>query len=121
MAIDRLYVVTAFVWLICGMVFGIFLGITDQLNLSNTHAHMGLLGFVLSILFGLLHRGWPEMREGRLAIWQYGIYQVGAVILVAGKYQIDTTQSSPIVAPGSLIVVLGTALMGWLFLTSAKN
>ena len=121
MALDRLYVLTAFVWLIFGMVFGIYLGITDQTNLANSHAHIGLLGFVLSTLFGLLHRAWPALRISPLSRWQFWIYQIGTVLLVIGKYQVDTSEVSPIVAPGALIVVTGTLLMAWLFATKSAG
>lgn len=121
MALDRLFVSIAFGWLVFGMLFGIYLGITDQLNLSNTHAHIGLLGFVLSCLFGLLHKSWPSLRTSRFAKPQLWIYEIGVLILVYGKYQIDTSGTSPVVAPGSLIVVAGTLLMVWIFATKSAE
>ncbi|SPH17167.1 hypothetical protein DEA8626_00683 [Defluviimonas aquaemixtae] len=112
---DRLYVMTGFVWLIFGMVFGIYLGITDQLQFSNSHAHANLLGFVISVLFGLIYRGWPVLLSHRLAMPQFALYQVGAVVLVAAKYDIDNGGAGRLAAPGSMIVVLGTLLMFWMF------
>ncbi|MGO4855598.1 hypothetical protein [Phaeovulum sp. W22_SRMD_FR3] len=111
MNLDRVYVRTGLVWLVLGMVYGIYLGITDQLNLANSHAHAGLLGFVTSCLFGLLHRNWPGMRLGKLAQPQYWIYQAGVVLLVAGKMVVDMGGTPGLAAFGSLVVVLGTVLM----------
>lgn len=115
MKIDRLYIMAGFVWLIVGMVFGIYLGITDQLQFSNSHAHANLLGFVISAIFGLIYRNWPALLSSRLALPQFALYQTGAVILVAGKYDIDNGGSGALAPPGSVIIVLGTLLMLWMF------
>ncbi|WP_299748870.1 hypothetical protein [uncultured Boseongicola sp.] len=44
---DRLYLIVGFVWLVLGMVFGLYLSITGQLQFANSHAHTNLLGFVI--------------------------------------------------------------------------
>jgi peptidoglycan/LPS O-acetylase OafA/YrhL len=119
MKLDRLYVSTAFVWLVLGMVFGIYVGISDKLAMANSHAHAILLGFVLSVLFGLIYRGWPSMQKSKLATLQYGIYQIGAVVLVLGKFSVDSGGKGVLAAPGSMITVLGTLLMAWIFLRSS--
>lgn len=115
MKLDRLYILAGFVWLVIGMVFGIYLGITDQLQFSNSHAHANLLGFVVSVLFGLIYRNWPALQESRLAVPQFVLYQIGAIVLVAGKYDIDNGGGGVLAPPGSMIVVLGTVLMFWIF------
>ena len=119
MMMDRLYILTGFAWVILGMVFGIYLGITDQLQFSNSHAHANLLGFVISVLFGLLHRNWPRLADSRLAVPQYLVYQLGALVLVAGKYNIDAGDSATLAPPGSVLVVIGTLLMVWMFATAS--
>ena len=121
MALDRLFILIAFVWLLCGMLFGIYIGINDMTMHSNAHAHAGLLGFVVSAMFGLFHRGWPAMGRSKLAMPQLVIYQVGVIILVIGKYQVTQTGISAIVAPGSVVTVLGTFMMVWLFIAKAKG
>jgi hypothetical protein len=121
MKMDRCYVLAGFVWLLVGMVFGIYLGITDQLNYSNSHAHLNLLGFVLSVLFGLLHRNWPALAQSRFAKPQFYIYQLGVVVLVAGKYSIDGGGTEALAPPGSLIVVLGVLIMFWMFYQHGRD
>lgn len=121
MKIDRLYIIAGFVWLIFGMVFGIYLGITDQLQFSNSHAHANLLGFVISVLFGLIYRNWPSLKDSRLATSQFIVYQIGAVVLVAGKYDIDNGGDGMLAPPGSLILILGTLLMFWMFLRAEAD
>ena len=121
MRIDRLYVTTGFVWLIIGMIFGAYLGATDQLEYANSHAHANLLGFVISVLFGLLYRNWPALAASRLAIWQFAIYEIGTVILVAGKYDIDGGGNGVLAPPGSVVVVLGALMMFVMFLWASRD
>jgi len=112
---DRLYIMTGFLWLIAGMIFGIYLGITDQLQFAITHAHANLLGFVISVLFGLIHRNWPALRASRLALPQFALFEIGALVLVAGKYDIDGGGGGSLTPPGAILVVLGTLVMFWMF------
>lgn len=119
--IDRLYILTGFIWLILGMTFGIYLGITDQTNLSNSHAHANLLGFVVSVLFGLLYRNWPTLQNRKLALPQFLLFEIGSAILVAGEYSIGSGGSSALAPPGSLLVILGTLLMFWMFATAKAD
>ncbi len=115
MKIDRLYILIGFAWLIFGMMFGVYLGVTDQLQFSNSHAHANLLGFVISVLFGLIYRNWPELRASRLAMPQFAVYQAGVLMLFAGKFDIDNGGNGTLAPPGSVIVILGTLLMAWMF------
>lgn len=115
MKIDRLYILAGFVWLTLGMVFGIYLGITEQLNLANSHAHANLLGFVISVLFGLVYHAWPNLMTSRLAWPQVALYEIGAIVLVAGKYDIDKGGNGTLTAPGSILIVSGVLVMFWMF------
>lgn len=117
MKMDRLYILAGFLWLVAGMIFGIYLGITDQLQFANSHAHANLLGFVTSVLFGLLYRNWPVLLSSRLAWPQFALFQIGSLVLVAGKFDIDRGGGGSLAPPGSVLVVMGTLVMFWLFAT----
>lgn len=109
---DRNYILVGLCWVIVGMVFGIWLGSTNQLGYANSHAHIGLLGFVASVLFGLLHWAYPALGKSRLATAQFFIYQLGIIILIVGKiYSDQGTDILAILIPGSLITVAGAAMM----------
>ncbi|QPC85602.1 hypothetical protein GA830_01735 [Mesorhizobium sp. NBSH29] len=121
MRLDRIYILAGFAWLTFGMIFGIYLGITDQLQFANSHAHANLLGFVISVLFGLLMRNWPALMKSRMAMPQFLIYQLGAVVLVAGKFDIDNGGKGVLAPPGAMIIVIGTLLMFWMFATATDE
>lgn len=121
MKMDRLYIAAGFAWLIVGMIFGIYLGITDQLQYANTHAHANLLGFVISVLFGLIYHNWPMLLSSRLALPQFVLFEVGSLVLVAGKYDIDGGGAGTLAPPGSILVVLGTLLMLLMFVRASSD
>ena len=112
---DRNYILLGLAWVVVGMIYGTWLGATNHMNYANSHAHMNLLGFVASILFGLLHFAYPKLRESRLALPQFVIYEVGIVLLIIGKILVDGGQETLFLQIGSLVTIVGAALMLVLF------
>lgn len=113
--IGTAYILFGLVWLVLGMVFGIWMGVAQKFTFANSHAHMNLVGFTISVLFGLIHRQYPGLGESRLAGAQFGIYQLGAVLLVAGKMMVDGGGGDGLVKAGSVVVLAGAALFLWMF------
>jgi peptidoglycan/LPS O-acetylase OafA/YrhL len=113
--LDRNYILFGLAWVIAGMIYGMWLGASNHLNYANSHAHMNLLGFVVSILFGLLHWAYPALGKSAIALWQFVIYEVGVVVLIIGKILVDGGTDTLFLQIGSLITVLGTAMMLWMF------
>ena len=120
--IDRNYIMIGLCWVIVGMIFGVWLGASNNLNYANSHAHINLLGFVTSVLFGMLFWAFPSMAKSRLAIWQFIAYEIGVALLVIGKIMFDTDGTqSPLLKIGSVMVILSTAAMLWLFVARADR
>lgn len=115
--IDEIYLILAFLWLIAGMSFGIWLGASENFQFAESHAHMALVGFVLSAAFGFTYKLYPAMQASRLAVPQLWIYQLGAVLLVAGKIVVDGGGSPSLVKGGSIVILLGVVLMLYVFAT----
>lgn len=113
--LDDAYIACGLLWLVFGMAYGIWMGITMQLNFGNSHAHANLLGFVASVLFGLVLRAYPAMREARLALPQFVVYQAGAVLLVLGKMRVDAGGDPGLAKIGALVILLGAVGMVCLF------
>ena len=109
------YILAGLVWLVLGMAFGIWMGITNNLDFANSHAHFNLVGFVTSMLFGLVYRQYAGLGRSRIAALQFWVYEIGAVLLVAGKMMVDAGRGDTLVKIGSLVVILGALLMLWIF------
>ena len=116
------YVKVGFIWLLAGMVFGIWMGITENFQFSNAHAHTNLVGFVLSALFGLVMIALPALAASKLAVLQFVIYQIGAIVLVIGKVTVTLDpHDNAVVAIGSMIVLVGTLLFAWMLFSHRKT
>ncbi|MEO9169289.1 MAG: hypothetical protein ABI230_12880, partial [Aestuariivirga sp.] len=87
--ISKNYIMIGLVWVLVGMIFGTWLGGSNHNNFANSHAHINLLGFVVSSLFGIFYWAYPNMAKSKLAQWQFIIYEVGVAILVIGKVMVD--------------------------------
>ena len=103
------------------MTFGIWMGITERLFFANTHAHANLVGFVASVLFGLLYFAYPNLAKSRLAAAQFWIYEIGAVLLVIGKGIVDGGGDNSVVKVGALVVLIGAVMMLVMFYRQTKN
>ena len=58
----RLWVRSGLIWLLLGMAAGIQIGIAGEFGAASHHAHMGLLGGLWSVAFGLLYdRSLPSL------------------------------------------------------------
>jgi hypothetical protein len=115
--IDETYFLLSLLWLVAGMVFGIWLGAAEKFNFAESHAHMALVGFVVSAIFGIMYRFYPSMGESRIAAYQLWIYQLGAVLLIGGKIRVDAGGTPTVVIVGSFVILLGTLLMLYVFAT----
>jgi peptidoglycan/LPS O-acetylase OafA/YrhL len=113
--VDDVYIGLGLVWLLAGMVLGAWLGAAGQFQFTNTHAHMNLVGFVISVAFGLIYRGYPAMKRSRFAWPQLALYQAGAVLLVGGKAILDSGGSLTMVKIGAAVIILGVVAMVALF------
>jgi peptidoglycan/LPS O-acetylase OafA/YrhL len=113
--LDRNFIALGLAWVIVGMIFGAWLGASNHMNYGNSHAHINLLGFVTSVLFGLLHHAYPALRMSRIALAQFAVYEVGVLLLVIGKVLVDGGQQTLFLEVGSLITIIGAAMMLLMF------
>jgi peptidoglycan/LPS O-acetylase OafA/YrhL len=99
-----------------GMVWGIEMAISQDHSAMPAHAHLNLLGWVSLFLFGIFYHLHPEIDRSRIALVQASAWIVGTVILVIGVGLVHTGHESgdPIAAVGSLIVLLGMLMFGWI-------
>jgi len=106
-----------------GMVWGIEMAISQDHSAMPAHAHLNLLGWVSLFLFGIFYHLHPEIDRSRIALVQASVWIVGTVILVIGVGLVHTGHESgdPIAAVGSLIVLLGMLMFGWIVIGRQKG
>jgi len=125
MNVSRNFMLLGSAFLIIGITIGMYMGGSGDHTLALSHAHINLLGFVLSVVFALTYKAYPAMAEGRLASIHFWLHLVGAVavnlLLFLMLSQIITEAAMVPLAPISeLLVLLGVLTFGWNVLKNAK-
>ena len=123
---DKKFVLTSLGYAILGLALGIFMAASKDHGHLVTHAHIMLIGFVVTFIYGLCHKLWLNNITTKLAVAQYYVHQVGsAVILVSlflyyGKF-VTMETIDPVLAIASITVFVGMVMMKVLFIKSMKN
>src|SRR5690606_7053973 len=114
--ISEYYFRTAILFLLVGISIGIHMAISQNHNVIGAHAHINLLGWVTSAVFGGYYALNPAKAAGRLPMIQYIVYTAGVLLMVVSLYLLlmGNTAMEPMVAAGSLVPFAGVCLFAWI-------
>ncbi|WP_316355464.1 hypothetical protein [Devosia sp.] len=114
--ISEYYFRSAILFLIVGISIGIHMSISQNHNVTGAHAHINLLGWVTSALFGGYYALNPAKAAGRLPMIQYAVFTLGVIVMGVSLYLLlaGNTAVEPIVAASSLITFAGVLLFAWI-------
>lgn len=106
---------TATIFLIVGIAVGLHMGITENHSAMPAHAHINLLGWVTSALFGGYYALQPARAEWRIAFVHFVVYVAGMVIMLPALYLKYTgyPEFEPLLAGGSMIVGVGVLIFAY--------
>jgi hypothetical protein len=107
---DTLFIVLGAFYLAIGMLLGIVMGIRQDFTFAPLHAHINLVGFAGHCVFGLVYKTWPNLKQGAMAAVQFGLYVVGAPLLMAGIALSIKANNIAVAIAGSILVLLGALL-----------
>jgi len=118
---SRRYLVWALCYAAIGMALGIYMAASHNHGELVTHAHVLLVGFVLSLVYGIIHRLWLEAPHRGLAVTQFALHQVAAILMLVGLFLLYGGKASeetlaPLLGVGSVGVLLGMLLMLYMVL-----
>jgi hypothetical protein len=121
MDFSRRYLVWALSYAAIGMTLGIYMAASHDHGQLVTHAHVLMVGFVLSLVYGIIHRLWLEAPRRGLATTQFVLHQAAAVMLCVGLFLLYGGRTSeatvaPVLGIGSVGVLLGMLLMLYMVL-----
>ena len=102
-------------FLIVGIGLGLQMAISQNHNVIGAHAHINLLGWVTSALFGGYYALNPAKAEGRLPMIQFVVYMIGVICMGTSLYLLlsGNPAMEPVVAVSSLITFAGVLLFAW--------
>ena len=119
--IDRALVTIGLAWLILGMLLGLQMGMSGSNRYLMVHVAMLLGGFVVLTLYGAIYRLWPALKDGAVPKAQFSCAAIGTVITTVGAGMIVNQMGVTVALVGSLLEIIGAALMTWLFWTRTAN
>lgn len=110
-----LYFRTAILFLIIGIGIGLHMSISGNHGVMGAHAHLNLLGWVTSALFGAYYALNPAKAALRLAMIHYGVYTLGVIAMIVGLYFLlqGNTSFEPLVVVGSLVTFAGVLIFAY--------
>lgn len=115
MSIGRKFLLCSLAYAVFGMCVGIYMAASKDHSQHVAHAHILLVGFVVSFIYGLIHRLWIEAGKGALAKLQFYLHQISALVMSVGLMLfyggLFREALDPILAVSSLGVLVGALLM----------
>jgi hypothetical protein len=104
--ITSLWAKTGLGWFLATMLFGMYLGMTQQFGASSPHAHLGLLGWLSSIAFAFLwSRADPDGGKAVAARIHWALHNLGLLVQVSGLWMVIKTSNESY----GLVIALGGA------------
>lgn len=112
MNISRSFMVMGAVYLVVGILFGMYMGGSGDHSLAPVHAHINLLGFTLMTVFGIGYRLVPGLAEGSLPKVHFWLHQVGVLLLMLGLFLLMTGRVAEATIGPAFPVLEGAILIG---------
>jgi hypothetical protein len=121
--VSHLFFRAGILFLITGIGLGLAMSITQNHDVIGAHAHINLLGWVSSAIFGGYYALNPAKAEGLLPRLHFWIYTIGVVVMSGALYLLlkGTAGMEPLVAIGSLLVASGVLIAAWVFFMPAQS
>jgi len=116
MGFDRKYLVWALAYVALGMSLGIYMAASHNHAQHVTHAHILLVGFVVSFIYAVIHKLWLGEKTSLLARVQLIAHQAGALTMFSGLFLLyggimPEEQIEPVLAPSTIVVFVAAVLM----------
>lgn len=110
--ISQLFFKSAVIWLLIGIAAGLQMGMSGNHTVIAAHAHINLLGWVTSAIFGGYYALNPAKAAKRLAFVHYAVYMLGLIVMLPCLYFMErgNMQLEPLVGIGSMITFLGVLI-----------
>lgn len=118
MKLDRQFLLCALAYAVFGMCVGIYMAASKNHGQFIAHAHILLVGFVVSFVYGLIHKLWIAAENRAVSTVQFYLHQVSTLVMVIGLLLFYggffQEALDPILAASAFGVLAGALLMVYL-------
>jgi len=101
------------VCVLCGMLFGMWMGAHGDFAAAPAHAHLNLIGWVTSALYGTFYALTRETLSAKLAWTNFILSAIGILVMIPSLFLLLLNGNDPKFEPGitagSIFVLLGMA------------
>ncbi|MBO1924844.1 hypothetical protein [Thiomicrorhabdus sp. 6S3-12] len=122
----RKFLSISWIYLLAGLLLGIYMAASKDHGQLPTHAHIMLVGFLLNFAYGLTYKLCLQngVQAGKLAKGQFILHQIGALVMVAGLFLLyggsaPEATLGPILGISSIFVLLSAAIMAYQYFKHA--
>lgn len=125
MTLDRKFLLCGLAYAVAGMCVGIYMAASKNHGEFVAHAHILLVGFVVSFVYSLIHKLWISAETVLTAKVQFYLHQLAALVMGIGlllfygglfKETLD-----PILATSAFGILGGALLMVYLVIKFPKT
>lgn len=123
---DRKYLLMAFGYGMIGLLLGIYMAASKNHGQFVTHAHVMLIGFVISFIYAACYKIWIPNQNSTMQKIQYYLHLTGSVVLLMALFLMFGGFASeavlgPVLGVSSIAVLTSMVLMKVLIIKSVKN
>jgi heme/copper-type cytochrome/quinol oxidase subunit 1 len=113
----------ASLYLLAGLVLGLAMGVAQDFSLVSVHTHILLIGWATLALTGIVYLIVPSCAQARLATAHFWLHNLGLPVMLASLVLAARSEmrAEPVIAVGSMIVLLALALFTLNVLLNAKS
>lgn len=109
-SLSRFCWITAIIYVLIGMCFGIWMSITGDHRFAPAHAHLNLIGWVSIALFGTFYALVPQASAWMISKIQVGLAQIAVITMFPGIIMAISGTGEALAKIGSLFA-LATMLL----------
>lgn len=116
MHFDKTFLVFGLAYAVAGMALGMMMAASHNHAQHVTHAHILLVGFVVSIIYAIIHKLWLADAHRRLAMIQFVLHQLAVIVMSVGLGLLygavmPPEKIEPFLASSSLAALIAVVLM----------
>ncbi len=119
--VDSKLILVGFFYFLLALMQGQFMAYTSDYRFYPMHAHMGLIGGVLMVLYGLIYRAFPAMQQDALVKTHFWLVNIASPIFFAGIGISIAGGTRNVGHTGSVIVILAFLMFALMFLRTDRK